>query len=96
MHGCSKIWNFSSSVQLDIINHIKPNTRREIPHQQAAMYYFVYCVAYTSCKAIRVSHAMLSPDLFICLRESSVCGFRQNTDPRSTDPRSTDPLLTPY
>ena len=46
IHGCLKIWNFSSRVQLEIsLVHcalswaIELNTRREIPYLSAPMYY---------------------------------------------------------
>ena len=49
IHGRVEIWNLPSSVQLDISHgsatnewDIELNARREIPHHQATMYYFVY------------------------------------------------------
>ena len=47
----AELWEFSSSVQLDI-SRVSPaneldidlNTKREIPYLQASMYYFVYYI----------------------------------------------------
>ena len=37
--GCAYIWNFSFECST---RHL--NTRREIPHPKATLYYFVYCI----------------------------------------------------
>ena len=49
IHGCLKIWNFSSRAQLDIspVRHthfwaFELHTRREIPYLRALMYYSLY------------------------------------------------------
>ena len=62
IHGRAEIWNFSSSVQLDISRvsaanqwDIQLNKKTEIPYLQAIMYYFAYYINILSTRRSRPS-----------------------------------------
>ena len=59
IHGCLKIWNFSTHIQLSIsliyYNHlwaIKLNTWREIPHLCMPMYYSLF-LPWSTCRIFK-------------------------------------------